>query len=168
MEFLRTKRLILRNVEDKDIPIMFDYRNHELCARYQRGQVKTYDEITALVHGRQNDVVSLDAPFLMAAALKESGEMVGEIVVMPNDGAISLGYTFSYKHHRRGYAFEALSALTDTLHERFPDWEFISFTEPENAASIALLKKLGYQHLCYSDRLQSEVFGKWVKDEISP
>ena len=64
--------------------------------------------------------MSVDAPFLIAVALKETDEMVGEIVVMPNDGTISLGYTFSYKHHRKGYAYESLQALIDHLHEIFP------------------------------------------------
>lgn len=101
---------------------------------------------------------------MIAVALRESDEMVGEIVVMPNDGAISLGYTFSYKHHRKGYAFEALSTLIHALHQQYPDWEFICFTEPENTASMALLQKLGYTHVCYSQKLESEVFGKWLKE----
>lgn len=165
MELLRTERLVLRNVTEKDVPIMFDYRNNEICARFQRGQVKGYDEIAALVQQRKEDVLSADAPFLVAVALQDSDEMVGEIVVMPENGTISLGYTFSYKHHRKGYAFEALTALIDTLHRRYPDWDFISFTESENTPSMALLRKLGYTHLCYSEKLQSEVFGKWVKDQ---
>ena len=32
---------------------------------------------------------------MVAVALKDTDEMVGEIVVMPEDGTISLGYTFS-------------------------------------------------------------------------
>ena len=89
-------------------------------------------------------------------------EMVGEIVVMPKDGTISLGYTFSYKHHRRGYAFEALTALVSLLHERYPEWDFISFTERENEPSMALLKKLGYKDMGYIPHMESQVFGKWT------
>ena len=102
-----TDRLILRNVTEKDIPIIFDYRNNKICAKYQRGQTKDYEGIIALVEQRKDDVISTAAPFYIAVALKESDEMIGEIVVMPNDGTISLGYTFSYKHHRNGYAFES-------------------------------------------------------------
>ena len=165
MEFFRTERLIIRNVEEKDVPIIHDYRNNEICARYQRGQVKTLTEIQALVESRKNDVFTVSSDYMLAVALKDSGEMVGEIVVMPNDGCISLGFTFSYKHHRKGYAFEALSMLIEKLHALYPDWEFISFTEPENEASMALLEKLGYLHLGYSEGLDSEVYGKWVKEE---
>jgi RimJ/RimL family protein N-acetyltransferase len=82
---------------------------------------------------------------------------------MPQDGAISLGYTFSYKYHRNGYAYEALTMLINVLHSRYPDWEFICFTEPENTASMALLQKLGYEDLGYSSKKASRVFGKWLK-----
>lgn len=164
MDFYETERLIIRNVEEKDVPIIYDYRNNEICARYQRGQVKKLEEIYELVERRKNDIISADSDYMLAAALKNSDEIIGEIVVMPNDGCISLGYTFSYLHHRKGYAFEALSVLIEKLHEAYPDWEFISFTDTQNKASIALLEKLGYTHLCYSEKLNSEVYGKWLKE----
>ena len=162
MIFIETARLILRNVAAKDADNMYDYRNNEICARYQRGQTKDYNGIVALVERRKNDVVSVDAPFMVVVALKDTDEMVGEIVVMPKDGTISLGYTFSYKHHRKGYAFEALTALINMLHKQYPEWDFISFTEPENEPSMALLKKLGYKDMGYVPSMESQVFGKWT------
>ena len=162
MIFIETARLILRNVAAKDADNMYDYRNNEICARYQRGQTKDYNGIVALVERRKNDVMSVDAPFMVAVALKDTDEMVGEIVVMPKDGTISLGYTFSYKHHRKGYAFESLSALINLLHEQYPEWDFISFTEPENEPSMALLKKLGYKDMGYIPSMESRAFGKWT------
>lgn len=160
--FLETERLCLRHVVAKDADIMYDYRNNEICARYQRGQTKDYEGILDLVERRKDDAMSVDAPFLVAVALKDTDEMVGEIVVMPNDGTISLGYTFSYKHHRKGYAFEALTALIDLLHRRYPEWDFISFIEPENVPSMNLLKKLGYKDMGYIPSMESRVFGKWT------
>ena len=163
MIILETERLILRTMRSEDAEIMYDYRNDERCAKYQRGQTKDLPGIRALVEKRKNDVVGVDAPFMVAVALKDN-TMIGEIVVMPNDGAISLGYTFHYNHHRKGYAFEALSALIGMLHEKFPEWEFISFTEPENIASRNLLQKLGYRDLGYAPSVESQVFGKWLNE----
>lgn len=165
MIFLETERLRLRNVTARDADIMYDYRNNEICARYQRGQTKDRASIVELVERRKADVMSADAPFFVAVALKSTDEMVGEIVVMPADGTISLGYTFSYKHHRRGYAFEALRALIEQLHEKYPEWDFISFTDPENVPSMALLKKLGYKNMGYLPSKDSRVFGKWTTPE---
>ena len=162
MIFIETARLILRNVAAKDADNMYDYRNNEICARYQRGQTKDYNGIVALVERRKSDVMSVDAPFMVAVALKETDKMVGEIVVMPKNGTISLGYTFSYKHHRKGYAFEALTALINMLHKQYPEWDFISFTEPENDPSMALLKKLGYKDMGYIPSMESRAFGKWT------
>ena len=171
MNIIQTERLILRNVAAKDADTIFDYRNNEICAKYQRGQAKDYDGICELIELHHNDVISVDSPFMLSVALKESDEMIGEIVVMPEDGTISMGYTFHYNYHRKGYAYEALTALINLLHERYPSWEFISFTEPENEPSMALLKKLGYKDMGYLPNMESQVFGKWTtpdtEDEIA-
>ena len=162
--FFETDRLRLRNVIPEDACVIFDYRNNERCSRYQRGQTKSYDGIKDLIERRKNDIISVDCSFMVAVALKETNEIIGEIIVMPNENTFSLGYTFSYKYQRQGYAFEALSILISYLHENFPDWEFISFTDPKNEASIGLLKKLGYVNLGYIASLESQAFGKWVTD----
>ena len=164
---LRTQRLYLRNVRYDDAATMYDYRNNELCARYQRGQTKDLEGIQTLVSRRQNDTISDRENFLVAVALKETDQLVGEIVVIPNDGCFSIGYTFHYAHHRKGYAFEALSALTEYLHNTYPQMEFISFTEPENTASMNLLKKLGYKDLGYIPQVESQMFGKWLCDQVT-
>lgn len=165
MIYFETKRLVLRNVAAKDAVVMFDYRNNELCAKYQRGQTKDHSGIVALLERHREDTLGVDAASMVAVALKETDELIGEIVVMPEGGTISLGYTFSYKHHRKGYAFEALSALIQMLHEKYPQWDFISFTEPENEASMGLLKKLGYTDFGYLPHMESKVFGKWTTPE---
>ena len=165
MIFLETQRLHLRNVIPQDASVMYDYRNNAICARYQRGQTKDLAGIEALVEKRKDGMLSSQEACLLAVALKETDEMVGEIVVMPNEETFSLGYTFSYKHHRKGYAFEALSALIGMLHKQYPQWEFISFTDPQNHPSMALLQKLGYRDMGYLPSKNSQVFGKWTKPE---
>ena len=165
MIYLETERLILRNLKPTDAEVMYNYRNDIRCSRYQRGQTKDLPGINSLIERRSVDSIQNQENFLLAVERKDTGEMIGEIVVMPNDGCFSLGYTFHYAHHLRGYAYEALSLLVDVLHERYPDMEFISFTEPENIASMALLRKLGYDDLGYEPRVESQVFGKWLKEE---
>lgn len=165
MDLLETERLVLRNLTEADADVMVAYRNDVRCAKYQRGQTKEYDGICRLIARRKQDRISVDAPFMLAIARKQTGEMVGELVVMPTDGTISMGYTLRPQHWRQGYAFEALSALTDLLHTQNPDCEFISFTDPENAPSVALLRKLGYRDMGYLPAKDSQVFGKWLTPE---
>ncbi len=165
MVFLETDRLRLRSVMHKDAAEMFDYRNNALCAKYQREQTRDYDGIVCLIEKRKNDVPGIDAPAMLGVALKETDDLIGEIIVMPNEGTISLGYTFSYKIHRQGYAFEALSALQAHLEMQYPNWEYISFTEAENQASRALLTKLGYADLGYLPSKASYVYGKLLRPD---
>ncbi len=159
----KTNRLLLRNLKFEDLDIIYDYRNNEICSKYQRSQEKTKEGIKKLIEKHKNDKLSLEDDFIIAVELNETKEIIGEIVVMYSDETISLGYTFSYKHHRKGYAYESLSFLIKILHEKYPNFEFISFTECANNKSINLLKKLGYQYYGYSEFKNSEVFGKYVK-----
>ena len=165
MVFMETPRLILRNLAPKDAEVMFDYRNSAVCSRYQRGQARDYEGIAALIARQKDSEMSADAPFMLAVALRETDEMVGEIVVKPEGGAFFLGYTISYRYHRRGYAFEALSALIGRLRALRPDWNFISYTEPENAASMGLLRKLGYEDAGYRPAVGARVFVKRARRE---
>ena len=91
MDFLKTERLVLRNLMPQDADIMFDYRNNEICSRYQKGQTKDYAEIAKMIERRRADVLSTEAPFMVAVALKETDEMIGEIVVTQKVGGIELG-----------------------------------------------------------------------------
>ena len=115
-----------------------------------------------MIEHRRADVLSVEAPFMVAVALKETNEIIGEIVVKPKDDTIELGYTFSYRYHRRGYAFEALTALIAQLHRMAPDRAFISFVEPQNTASMGLLQKLGYRDMGYVPTMKSQMFEKWT------
>ncbi len=163
MIFLETDRLRLRNLILSDVDIMFDYRNNEICSIYQRDQTKDYKGIKNLIDNHKEDEINIKNPFIVAIELKSTNEMIGEIVVIPNEETISIGYTVSYKHHRKGYAFESVNTLITLLHEKFPNWEFISFTDPKNIASMNLLLKLGYKNLGYISSMGSQAFGKWIK-----
>ena len=165
MVFLETERLVLRNVKPEDSGILYDYRNNPICAQYQRGQTKDYAGIVTLVEAHKADVLSTEHPCLIAVADRNTDELVGEIVVMPSEDTFSFGYTFSYKHHRKGYAFEALSSLMAQLHQQYSGWEFICFTDPQNEASRKLLIKLGYKDMGYLPKRDSQIFGKHTTRE---
>ena len=169
MIFLDTKRLRLRNIEEKDLDIIYDYRNNQKCSRYQREQTKDKEGLIKLIEERKDGKISLEQACILTIALRESDEMIGEIVVIPRENVISIGYTISYKHHRKGFAFEMLSALIESLHKKYPYQEFICFVDPENIPSIQLLKKLGYEDMGYEEKNHSKIYGKWIgqRDKIS-
>ena len=101
----------------------------------------------------------------LAIASKDTNELIGDLKVFLNDPTITLGYTISWKHHRKGYAYEMLSAVIEALHAEYPQREIICLVEPENIASVALLKKLGFLDLGYAEKISSQVYGLWPVDE---
>lgn len=161
MIFLETQRLYLRSLRTSDIEELYDYRNEERCARFQRGQLRERADLEALILRRQNDAFLTEGKKQLAIGFKD-GTLIGEITIF-NQAAIVMGYTLSYKHHRKGYAYEMLSAVIVALHQAYPTKEFLCFVEFENVASIRLLKKLGYEALGVDSAENALVFGKYSK-----
>lgn len=56
-DFFETKRLFLRNVKEKDLNTIFEYRNNEKCNKYQRGQSKDYEKIKHLIGNHKKHMV---------------------------------------------------------------------------------------------------------------
>lgn len=162
MKFLETERFILRNVEEKDVDTMFDYRNNEKCSKYQRNQTRDKGEIIKMVEDRKNLDLSLKENIILAVSSKENDEILGEIVVMKKENTISFGYTISYKYQRKGIAYESLSHLMEYIHKKFPQCEFICLVDPENISSIKLLEKLGFKFIEYVEEIISNVYGKYI------
>lgn len=61
MILIETARLFLRNVAAEDAETIYDYCNNEICAMYQRGQIKDLDGIEDLVDHHKDDEISVDA-----------------------------------------------------------------------------------------------------------
>ena len=160
-EYLRTQRLRLRNFKPSDIEGLYDYRNDERCSRYQRGQLNRRAELEELIRRKMSDDLSADGKKQFAIADIGTDQIVGDLTVYLEEPTISLGYTISYKHHRRGYAYELLSALTEWLHARYPERELVCLTDRENAASMGLLEKLGFHCCGYEEKIDSVVYEKW-------
>jgi len=160
MIFLTSKRLVLRSLCTEDVDVMYDYRNNILCSKYQRGQLRKREDIALLVLRRKGEVLFETQRQLFAIEERESGEMVGEIALYFGEGTVTLGYTVSHLHHRRGFAYEMLSLLLSELFLRFPDITVICRVVEGNEASKGLLLKLGFTALGYDPSVDALTFKK--------
>ncbi|MCC8065083.1 MAG: GNAT family N-acetyltransferase, partial [Clostridiales bacterium] len=78
---------------------------------------------------------------------KETGHVIGTIVLLPTEGgAAELGFTISLAYRRQGYCTEALRCLLDGCRQAGIR-QFIADTLPDNAASQAVLTKLGFRRV---------------------
>lgn len=77
MIVLKSDRLILRNLILQDAEVMHDYRNNEVCAKYQRGTTRELNAIRKLIETHKNDQVNDIQPFILAVEVKKTKEMIG-------------------------------------------------------------------------------------------
>ncbi len=155
---LHTEHLTVRNLEMRDAEVMWDYRNNDVCARYQRGQLKELDKIKLFISARTNDVPYMNQRHIFALELTEGGEMIGELTVFFEGDRVIFGYTVSYKHQRRGYAYEAMTAVLNDVKLRCPGMIPTCYVDPMNEVSKRLLEKLGFSFAGYVKETDSDVY----------
>lgn len=160
---LETQRTALRNLRAPDAETMFQYRNDEKCSQYQRydGKSREYlrDFVSAYGHSA---FLSLEEEQHYAVVLARDGRMIGDVSIFytEKDRCFTLGITIAPPFQRQGYAYEVLQALSCALAQRYPAVEQVALIEKENAASIALFRRLGFAAECYADSIRSWVYVK--------
>lgn len=84
-----------------------------------------------------------------AIVLTESSQVIGTVNIFEDDSravsAMEIGYAISPEFQKQGYAYEALSNLLALFQEDLGLDMVTAGILPENKASHALLKKLGFQ-----------------------
>jgi RimJ/RimL family protein N-acetyltransferase len=85
---------------------------------------------------------------------KRSGAFIGEggfgsfmREIEPEIAAPEQGWALAPAAHGKGYAFEAVSAMTSWGEAHFGRRDFMCIISPENAPSLRLAAKLGYRQL---------------------
>lgn len=143
---LETDRLILRRFRREDAADCFAFLS---------------DRETCLSDGGYLPFSGMDAEYVLLMEKfeqqetrymiqrKATGQVIGTVNLMNEDSraveAMEIGYVIAPAHRRRGYAFEAASALIRLLQEELALDLILAGAFPENAGSIALLKKLGFR-----------------------
>ncbi len=145
-----TKRLILREWRDSDIPAF--------AAMNQDPKVMEFFPYTLDLDGTKALVERIRQHFkthgfgLFAVELKSTGEFIGFVGLMtPNFEAhftpcVEIGWRIAAKYWRQGYATEAARMVLHLAFEKYGLQEVVSFTAAVNLPSIAVMKKIGLLH----------------------
>lgn len=158
--YLATDRLFLRNLLEADCDTIFDYRNNKQCYQYQRWDDSSYEAVQAYIARHSSDTF-LSVKEEQHYAISDKGNaLIGELAYFHNeeDNCITLGITISYRHQRKGYAFETLSRVIEEIRKVYPQLDIVGLIDRENAASIGLFEKLGFFRECYAESVSSYVY----------
>lgn len=142
--FLETERLVLRRYIPEDADKCYAFLSNEqdaymdCCKAFNVRNEEYYDRVALFVERETQYMI----------VLKDSNEVIGTVNVFEDNSravdAVEIGYSIAHAHQRRGYAFEALSALLDLLQIGLYMNMVTAGVLPENIASEQLLLKLGF------------------------
>jgi len=140
MIYLETDRLILRNYQLKDINDFHELASQEFVARHQGFSPLSLERCEQLVAKR------LDNDSYLVCELKENGKVIGSLEQnKEDDGNYTIGYDFSEKYGKKGYATESVKALISHLFLALDARRICADMDEGNVSSWRLVERLGFR-----------------------
>jgi len=144
---IETERLILRNIELKDIDSFLEYRNDPEVAKYQSWEPKlNRTDVNDFIKELQSHKLGEAGKWNQIVwVLKDTMIHIGDcaLKIQDDNKQAEIGFTLSQKNQGKGYAFEAVSAFINYLFENFNLHRIFAITDCRNKSAIKLLKKIG-------------------------
>ncbi|MBD2252960.1 GNAT family N-acetyltransferase [Nostoc parmelioides FACHB-3921] len=145
---LETSRLQLREFKGSDKLAFARYRSDPAIAKYQNWDIP-YSEAAAadfIESLQQLTPGILGEWYQLAIELKATGEMIGDCafcILADDSKQAEIGFTIAQTHQGKGYATEAVTCLLEYLFKNQNLHRVRANCDPENIASIKLLKRVG-------------------------
>ena len=173
MIFATSDRLILRRARKEDLePLLVSWSNPDMT-RYTGEKPDIRGFLTGLIADMQVKLPGETEPggpwYQFIAERREDGLLIGDVGVgfgVPGERQVELGYRILPQFQGQGYAREAVAAMIDYLIAQHRIHRFVGVVATLNAASIALLRSLGFRReghfrqsfLCHGEWLDDDYF----------
>ncbi|MFC7782630.1 GNAT family N-acetyltransferase [Legionella taurinensis] len=154
---ISTKRLTLRPFTLSDLKLLYHLHSNPTVMKYIPSGIRTMEETWLDLHDdiahQENHGFSKWAVFL-----KDTGDFIGRAgwASMDTTGEVEVGFKFFPQYWGNGFATEVLQALLAWGKANIQR-PLIAFADPENNASIEVLRKSGMIYL-----RQDEYEGKTI------
>lgn len=149
---LETERLVLRNVEHRDVQEVFEIRSNADTMQYiPRPLAKTLDDAMGVIN-MMRGFTERNERINWAITEKGSDKLMG-IIGYPNIRQDShrgeIGYVMHHDYRRKGFLYEAFIASLNYGFDVMNLHSIEAIIRPENAASIAVVEKAGFVREAY-------------------
>ncbi|MEZ4690513.1 MAG: GNAT family N-acetyltransferase [Ignavibacteria bacterium] len=144
---LKTERLTLREITDKDADDIFQIRKSEEVMKYYghypyKNISEAYEMIEVVKSGFKNrEGIRWGITFHDSDKLIGTG---GVWRILKEHLRGEIGYELSEDHWKKGIMFEAFTAITDFAFNKMNLHSLEANLDPENTGSVKLLEKLGF------------------------
>ncbi len=164
---LESERLLLRPFTEADIETAFKlFEEDEEVYRFDPGFSRTLEQRAAMIRRHMADNQE-GGEGTLAVTLKSTGEFVGQaglqLYMLPwkpfATPEVELYYKFGCAYWGNGYAFDACRTLVDFAFDEMRLLRIVTVTQPENARSLRLLRRLKFSIGPGPDAWQPHVLG---------
>ncbi|SFD32889.1 GNAT family N-acetyltransferase [Pseudoalteromonas denitrificans] len=161
--YIETPRLIIRNMKLNDLEDSYEHRGSASVSKFISEPLtfeqtkERLDQAVKPWQGNEHEKLGL------AIELKSQGKLIGELMykhtnIGSNIGEV--GYRLNTNYQKKGYAYEAVSALITHLFEQLDLHKITAVCITKNNASWGLMERLGMKReALYRDHFK--VVDKW-------
>jgi RimJ/RimL family protein N-acetyltransferase len=146
VKIIETNRLVLREFQPDDHAFILELLNEPGWIRYigDRG-LRTPDAARGYIVDVPMAMYARNGFGLWAVQHKDDTTLLGMCGLIRRDTLpdVDIGFAFLERHQGRGYAFEAAAAVLAHGRQALGLARIVAITDPDNAASIQLLEKIG-------------------------
>lgn len=143
-----TRRLLLRPLRAEDAPGMFAiYSDPQTMKYWSSASIETLEDAAQMV-SEDLKLQMGDTATFWAITLPRTGRVIGKFTLFHIDREnrrAEVGYVLNRQFWRKGYGSEAMAAMLELFFIRFELHRLEADVDPDNAASIGLLKQFGFR-----------------------
>lgn len=147
---IHTARLLLRRFTPDDLVAFQSYRSDPELGRYQGWEPMSDEAALAFLTDQSLQAFGPAGQWVQVAVThRETGEVIGDLGICVTDehaDVVELGFTIARPAQGNGYATESLTAMLNALLSTPGIRSILAVTDARNAASIALLHRVGFAH----------------------
>jgi [ribosomal protein S5]-alanine N-acetyltransferase len=145
---LKTKRLLLRQLSNKDEEAIFDLRSDPEVNKYLgRQPCKSIEDAMAFIK-KINENIKKGDTYYWAIALTETNQLVGTICLYDlsqNNESCEIGFEIRPQFQKQGIMQEAIQSVIDFAVHTLKVHKVTATTHFENEDSIRLLSKFNFE-----------------------
>lgn len=163
---LTTERLLLRPIRAQDAGAMHAYKSDQDSVRFVPYEPLSLAEVEERIATRwaKSRLEAEGDALCLAVEDRATGALLGDVVLFwrsETDRAAEVGYIFDGRYAGRGYATEAVRALTDLAFDGYGMHRVAARIDERNTASARVVERLGFRR--EARFVESEWFkGEWT------
>jgi RimJ/RimL family protein N-acetyltransferase len=118
-------------------------------------EARALEVLRYLIAGYDDPGAPALAPYVLGVELNETRDLIGHVGLSPLRGKVEIGYAIEARHQGRGFACEAVGAMSEWALRRFELPEILGVVSPDNAASCRVLERAGFTLMDESPRVRT-------------